>query len=375
MLQSGVCLRRDTETQPELPEQHRIREKEEELHGLESVHMSESETKCTAPGLNTLEPECVSANGRVSDLHCMQASLIKTETDSSPESSEDLIKTENLDSTGLGYVTHLHPERVKMETDDGGYLKAQQTSDEQDIKCVLITCDQVKCESRVNLVSDLMSTVMNEVGPNHKDLRIDTSKKPYKCSYCGKCFSCVTNLNTHHRVHTNEKSYRCTHCGKCFTNTSHLNSHLRIHAGEKPYRCKHCGKCFLRSSHLKDHLNTHTGEKPYKCIHCGKGFSRKSRLNTHHRMHTGEKPFMCSLCGRGFCQPAHLIRHQRIHTGEKPHKCSHCGRCFGQQAHLIRHQRIHTGEKPYKCSHCGRCFSQQGNLKQHQRIHSGEKPY
>ncbi|KAJ8278481.1 hypothetical protein GJAV_G00088080 [Gymnothorax javanicus] len=58
-------LRQDTETTlPELPEQHRIREKEEELHGLESVHMAESEIKCTAPGLNTLEPECVTANCR-----------------------------------------------------------------------------------------------------------------------------------------------------------------------------------------------------------------------------------------------------------------------------------------------------------------------
>ncbi|KAJ8278434.1 hypothetical protein GJAV_G00087580 [Gymnothorax javanicus] len=66
MMQAGVCLRQDTETtQPELPEQHRIREKEEELQGLESVHMAESETKCTTPGLNTLEPECVTANSRL----------------------------------------------------------------------------------------------------------------------------------------------------------------------------------------------------------------------------------------------------------------------------------------------------------------------
>ncbi|KAJ8278363.1 hypothetical protein GJAV_G00086810 [Gymnothorax javanicus] len=65
MIRAGVCLRQDTEmTLLELPEQHRIREKEEELHGLESVHMAESETKCTALGHNTLEPECVTANSR-----------------------------------------------------------------------------------------------------------------------------------------------------------------------------------------------------------------------------------------------------------------------------------------------------------------------
>ncbi|KAJ8283179.1 hypothetical protein COCON_G00020290 [Conger conger] len=59
MMQAGVCLRQDTETTlPELTEQHRIRLKEEELSGLES------ETECAAPGLNTLEPECVTAHSR-----------------------------------------------------------------------------------------------------------------------------------------------------------------------------------------------------------------------------------------------------------------------------------------------------------------------
>ncbi|KAJ8362827.1 hypothetical protein SKAU_G00116580 [Synaphobranchus kaupii] len=66
MMQTGVCLRRDTETTlPELTEQHRIRPKEEELSGLESVHMAE--TECAAPGLNTLEPECVTAHS--GELH------------------------------------------------------------------------------------------------------------------------------------------------------------------------------------------------------------------------------------------------------------------------------------------------------------------
>ncbi|KAJ8362704.1 hypothetical protein SKAU_G00115350 [Synaphobranchus kaupii] len=63
MMQARVCLRRDTETTlPELTEQHRIRQKEEQISGLESVHMAETETECAVPGLNTLEPECVAAH-------------------------------------------------------------------------------------------------------------------------------------------------------------------------------------------------------------------------------------------------------------------------------------------------------------------------
>ncbi|KAJ8362645.1 hypothetical protein SKAU_G00114760 [Synaphobranchus kaupii] len=67
MMQARVFLRRDTETTlPELTEQHRIRQKEE-LSGLESVQMAESEAECGAPGLNTLEPECVTAHS--GELH------------------------------------------------------------------------------------------------------------------------------------------------------------------------------------------------------------------------------------------------------------------------------------------------------------------
>ncbi|KAJ8366968.1 hypothetical protein AAFF_G00336140 [Aldrovandia affinis] len=62
-MQAVVCLRQDTETTlPELTEQHSIRQKQEELRGLDSVHMAESETECAAPGLHTLEPECVTAH-------------------------------------------------------------------------------------------------------------------------------------------------------------------------------------------------------------------------------------------------------------------------------------------------------------------------
>ncbi|KAJ8390799.1 hypothetical protein AAFF_G00099310, partial [Aldrovandia affinis] len=110
-------------TLPELTEQHRIRQKEEELSGLEFVHMAESRTECAAPGLLTLEPEYVTAHSGVCDLHHTHTSLIKTETDLGSTHTGDLIKTESFDSTELGYVPHLHPDQIKTETDDGGYLK------------------------------------------------------------------------------------------------------------------------------------------------------------------------------------------------------------------------------------------------------------
>ncbi|KAJ8259291.1 hypothetical protein COCON_G00183030, partial [Conger conger] len=158
-METGVCLRQDTETTlPELTEQHRIRLKEEELGGL--VHMAESET-CAAAGLNTLEPVCVTLHRGVSDVHHTHTSLIKTETDLGFTHPGDLIKKETLDSAELGYVNHLHPDQIKTETGDGGYLKAEHISDLENIKCVHLKSDKMKCESSESLVSDLMNAMMN----------------------------------------------------------------------------------------------------------------------------------------------------------------------------------------------------------------------
>ena len=423
MMQAGVCLRQDTETTlPELTGQHRIRQKEQELSGLESVHMAESETECAVPGLNTLEPECVTAHSGVSDVHHTHTSVIKTEADLGSTHTGDLIKTESLDNTELGYVTHLHPGKIKTEAGDGGYLKAEHISDSEDFSGFPITSGQMKCESSGSFMRDLMNTEINGGGVDHKH-RIE----PRQCAgpenpnckkeenydqttHCQKnenyksrivqksCneFNCqgihvmnepmMSNSSKNPRLslNSNEKKtihrkgeinmgenlYKDTQCTR-----SHLNTHQIISAGEKFFTCNECEKCFNTNDVLNRHMRIHTDKKkPHKCIHCGKCFSYESELSIHLRMHTGEKPYKCTQCEKCFKTKSELNIHLRIHTGEKPYKCIHCGKCFSQKSKLSIHLRIHTGEKPYECPQCEKCFKTTSQLNSHLRIHT-EKPY
>ncbi|XP_061095776.1 zinc finger protein 41-like isoform X2 [Conger conger] len=293
MMQAGVCLRQDTETTlPELTEQHRIKLKEEELSGLESVHMAESETECTTPGLNTLEPECVTAHSGVSAVHHTDSPLIKTEPDLGPTNTGDLIKTEsldftelvcrthlhpdqiktetypghthtgylkteNLEVTELGYVTHLHPDQIKTETDDEGYIKAEHISVLQDIKCDDITSDEV-------------NTVLNGAGV-HQD-----QTEPWQCA---------GEPNPHCRKPGKEQDCSTQHV-RCLNEPSELIQDEGNRNCEKPHQCSLCGKRFPLESHLNNQ-NIHSEEKPNTCSLCGKCFTTASVLQRHQRIHTG----------------------------------------------------------------------------------------
>ncbi|KAJ8398884.1 hypothetical protein AAFF_G00417920 [Aldrovandia affinis] len=392
--------------------------------GLESVHMTESETECAAPGLGTLGPECVTAHSGVSDLHHTDAKLVKTESDLSSDDIEDLIKTECLDGTELEYGNHLHPGQIKTETDEGDYIKEEQDSDLKDFQLVTIGFDDVKYESDESLAGDAMNDVVNgagdeckaqteqwqsegEVSPcsktdNTETLQCDNLNQHceiqdsgnqssfvqdsmglvhpdnyirYNCGQCGKIFTRALCLKQHKRIHTVEKSYKCDQCGRCFKQPSHLNQHQIIHSNEKPHKCTHCGKCFNQAATLKQHQRIHTNEEPFRCTQCGMGFKEAQNLKRHQKLHTGEKPYSCPHCGKCFNHVSNLNQHQRIHSNEKTYNCTQCGKCFNEASHLNRHQRIHSGEKPYKCIQCGKSFNQASNLKQHQRIHSNEKTY
>lgn len=118
--------------------------------------------------------------------------------------------------------------------------------------------------------------------------------------------------------HTREKAYICSECGKGFTMMNHLNTHHRTCTGEKPYICNECGKDFAKKGFLVKHQLTHTEEKLYVCSICGKGFNVKSHLTVLQRIHTLEKPYACNQCGKGFTLKSFHFTSANSHRRKTP---------------------------------------------------------
>ncbi|XP_072140642.1 uncharacterized protein [Dermacentor andersoni] len=98
----------------------------------------------------------------------------------------------------------------------------------------------------------LQRIVYDDVATSH------ISKRPCKCSYCGKAFKRKFDLEKHMRVHTGEKPFCCHLCPMTFTQKQSVSRHMRTHTGEKPYHCRFCPKACAAESNLRTHEATHT---------------------------------------------------------------------------------------------------------------------
>ncbi|XP_052321113.1 sal-like protein 4 isoform X2 [Oncorhynchus keta] len=151
----------------------------------------------------------------------------------------------------------------------------------------LLMLNQTSDNARTSTLKGYTSPLTNDSSRDGISKGGGVKEKRFPCSFCGKAFRLLKQVEIHQRMHTGEKPFNCHLCRASFSDSSNLKRHQRVHTGEKPYSCPQCEKRFSRQHHMKMHLKVHTGERPFACTHCGKRFSERSYLRIHQqKMHT-----------------------------------------------------------------------------------------
>ncbi|XP_072045080.1 uncharacterized protein [Amphiura filiformis] len=142
---------------------------------------------------------------------------------------------------------------------------------------------------------------------------------------CRAKFGCQRYLDKHIRRHQGHKEvnkkhkkYQCSMCDHKTTSKEFLSIHHNTHTNAKPFKCSFCHKCFNDpSSKVRHEGNTHNQEKRYVCELCGYCSYYRQDLIKHQRIHTGVKPFACDQCAYRCNRRDNLKKHLKIHSGRE----------------------------------------------------------
>ncbi|KAJ8916735.1 hypothetical protein NQ315_013939 [Exocentrus adspersus] len=165
-------------------------------------------------------------------------------------------------------------------------------------------------ESKFHINEDSKVHIMKEI-----KLELDAEVQPSEKSHIKPDYEESTGSpQISSTVLTKPRIYKCYDCHKTFNKACYLTQHNKtFHSGDKPYKCTRCGKRFSCETTYEGHLSKHAGDKPHKCELCPKQFNHKTDLRRHMCLHTGHKPYACDTCGKGFIRKDHMMKHHETH--------------------------------------------------------------
>ena len=203
-------------------------------------------------------------------------------------------------------------------------------------------------------------------------------KKYNPCSFCGRIFSQIGNLNRHEAIKHKGVRLLCNQCLLVFKDKRALLKHGWKHDDPK-LQCSDCGIRFKHPETLKNHTRViHENlESLLECNICKKDFRNKDTLrlhksNLHDKENKGEDNYTCEQCGKTKKSIKNLQDHTKTHDQFFP--CQTCGKSYKalrslKDHRVAQHPEEGTGEE-YSCDQCGKKKASESLLKVHMKLHN-----
>ncbi|XP_035225127.1 zinc finger protein 583-like [Stegodyphus dumicola] len=242
---------------------------------------------------------------------------------------------------------------------------------------------------------------------------VQSARRPFKCTVCGKAFTQKVNLQRHVRIHTGELPFHCDICNQKFRQQSNVTQHKRTHHPIAEYPvvqskvvnpdthntekygeiCFPLNAVFVLFCLLVDLAGSfmygseiafssgkvliQSGSKPF----CDRVSTNKAPSNSADFEHSGSFdlifPLSLAVVLRQEYPMFYIITEQ---DNESPNQqkrhfcCKFCSYCTKNRQHMLYHEVKHTGARPFQCLLCQRAFSAKSSLRRHVLLnHDGER--
>ncbi|KAM4736181.1 uncharacterized protein FYW61_006433 isoform 2-T2 [Anableps anableps] len=223
----------------------------------------------------------------------------------------------------------------------------------------------------------------------------------YTCYICKNVFEHLQNFNSHMKEHTGTKLFRCLYCDKLFSVMSDFEAHRSRCAAERNvfstikeeemmsmirYRVP-TRSASKSSSPPPVTASDFKPQKKQQII-----FRRKHPANLNKPLQTPVSPpppasylisklnqldnrsdprkYPCPSCGRQFRHMGRLRAHMLTHSPSQTFPCAQCGKTLGSWKKLWLHQRVHRQSSGrFTCPRCGQGFRFAGSYREHMNQH------